>query len=499
MANYETLKTAIQQVIKTNGNNEITGALLQQSLLAMINSLGTGYQFIGVATPTTNPENPDAKVFYITNGKGTYTNFGNIEVTEDEVVVLYYDTEWHKVSTGIASQEKLNELSEDIVRFSSVKEIQGTGTGHRLAYWLLGNPKGNVIRVSAIKGDVGNNLVSIYRSADGKSVINPVLQRIQFGGVAEVAYDAENPYIYVYTPYDFSQDITFLVETGVKESLEERVENLEQNSGLFGKTIVCFGDSITEQKDNNGKSYSDYLAKELNAKVINIGVGGANLRQRSSIKVNPENFTSTSQAYLYLDVLPMAQSLATGDWYNAEAAANYIAENSSDDNREIVARAKSIDLQKVDIVTIFAGTNDFSSNNLVWGEDDSTNPVSIKGAVNLIVESLLSANPRLKIVFFTPIVRYLNSIAPENWSDVFEVTSEYRPDAATKNYFLYDIETKIQEACRHNHIPCCAWYWTLGWNKINFMQYFVAPDGTHPKNGYNYIGKKMATFLKSNL
>ena len=112
MANYETLKSAIQQVVKTNGNKEITGALLQQSLLAMINSLGSGYQFIGVATRATNPGTPDQKVFYIANGKDTYTNFGGIQVTEDEVVILYYDTAWHKVSTGIASQEKLSELKE---------------------------------------------------------------------------------------------------------------------------------------------------------------------------------------------------------------------------------------------------------------------------------------------------------------------------------------------------------------------------------------------------
>lgn len=110
MANYETLKTAIQQVVKTNGNNEITGALLQQSLLAMINSLGVGYQFIGIATPTTNPGTIDQKVFYIANGKGTYTNFGEISITEDEVVILYYDTAWHKLLTGIASQAKLTEL-----------------------------------------------------------------------------------------------------------------------------------------------------------------------------------------------------------------------------------------------------------------------------------------------------------------------------------------------------------------------------------------------------
>lgn len=112
MANYDSLKTAIKNVIKTNGNNEITGQLLQQSLLSMINSLGSGYQFVSVATPTTNPGTPDSKVFYIANGNGTYTKFGGLEVTEDEVVILYYDTVWHKLATGIASQEKLTELGQ---------------------------------------------------------------------------------------------------------------------------------------------------------------------------------------------------------------------------------------------------------------------------------------------------------------------------------------------------------------------------------------------------
>ena len=112
MANYDSLKTAIQNVIKTNGNYEITGEVLQASLLAMINSLGKYYQFAGIATPSTNPGTPDAKVFYIANGKGTYEKFGGINVTEDDVVVLYYDTAWHKVSTGIASHTKLTELKE---------------------------------------------------------------------------------------------------------------------------------------------------------------------------------------------------------------------------------------------------------------------------------------------------------------------------------------------------------------------------------------------------
>ena len=103
MSNYAALKSAIQQVVKTNGNNEITGASLQQSLLSMINSLGAGYQFVGIATPSTNPGTPDARVFYIANGKGTYTNFGGINVTEDEVIFLVRDNAWHKTATGIAT------------------------------------------------------------------------------------------------------------------------------------------------------------------------------------------------------------------------------------------------------------------------------------------------------------------------------------------------------------------------------------------------------------
>ena len=101
MANYETLKSAIQQVIKTNGNNEITGALLQQSLLAMINSLGSGYQFAGIAVPATNPGTPDGRVFYIASKNGTYANF-NSNVINDEIAILKFDGAWTKENIDLS-------------------------------------------------------------------------------------------------------------------------------------------------------------------------------------------------------------------------------------------------------------------------------------------------------------------------------------------------------------------------------------------------------------
>lgn len=114
MANYETLKSAIQQVVKTNGNNEITGALLQQSLLAMINSLGAGYQFIGIATPTTNPGEPDQKVFYIASTAGTYLYFDGIVLTDGEIAILKYNETWEKDSTGVASLETVEQLDQKV-------------------------------------------------------------------------------------------------------------------------------------------------------------------------------------------------------------------------------------------------------------------------------------------------------------------------------------------------------------------------------------------------
>lgn len=113
MANYENLKTAIQQVVKTNGNNEITGALLQQSLLAMINSLGVGYQYVGIATTSTNPGTPDAKVFYFAFANGVYPNFGGLSL-KNEIAILYYDTEWKKSTLDLVTSDALRSAIESI-------------------------------------------------------------------------------------------------------------------------------------------------------------------------------------------------------------------------------------------------------------------------------------------------------------------------------------------------------------------------------------------------
>ena len=105
MANYQLLKADIDKKVYQNGKQEITGANLNSVLNAMVTTLGAGYQFIGVATPT-NPgtaQTPDYKCFYLATTPGTYTNIGGLVVADGEVAILKYDTSWTKEVTGIAT------------------------------------------------------------------------------------------------------------------------------------------------------------------------------------------------------------------------------------------------------------------------------------------------------------------------------------------------------------------------------------------------------------
>ena len=95
MADNAQLKAAISNVIKTNGTQAITGQVLQNALLSMINSLGANYQFVGIATTSTNPGTPDQNVFYLA-GEGTYTNFSNITIDVGQLGVLKWNRTWSK-------------------------------------------------------------------------------------------------------------------------------------------------------------------------------------------------------------------------------------------------------------------------------------------------------------------------------------------------------------------------------------------------------------------
>ena len=96
------LKASIAQVIRTNGNQEITGALLQLTLNSIVDQLGANATLKGVATPATNPNTSDGIAFYIASELGTYANFGGLKVNSGEIAVFYSNgTEWTKMSIDL--------------------------------------------------------------------------------------------------------------------------------------------------------------------------------------------------------------------------------------------------------------------------------------------------------------------------------------------------------------------------------------------------------------
>lgn len=797
MANYENLKSAIKSVIKANGNQEITGDIMQNALLSMINSLGEGYQFMGVATPETNPNTPDQKVFYIANSKGVYANFGSISLESNEISVLMFDGQWHKEIITTSNDFEFAQIlfypynknieitiNDSIVDGITIKFPQGMSIGKRggvyeipeggiemtktglYIYIVKINNLTNEISISRIseiaknesvicsissKDDTGvlgltnytlngvkyslfndlkmKNFLQGYNYAyavcfrdesipeftwDGKTrgtitvkipancfieypnatikidkelnasegggyflfvffdvvkndlfiskylgaynipryvllamvssyqgykpeiwtlfsiykyngvvyrqyndnILSPikdsiaalentfanVADNIKIGsglngvtfpnnvpmniknaikrvwvscgtaGVIEKMLDnLDSPLMYIskinnvpeaYAPYvgisrtttaddqafywyltnqthprkgteilsammnsslhkelgltafpyvnieldwdvfgenvkkplvNISLDLSKLARQSMPiVSLNEVGDSMISNS-FVGKTIVCFGDSLTEMIDtSNALQYTDYLSSYTGARVINVGIGGSQIRQRL---IPTETPTNNSEAYAALDIVNMIKASCEQDFTKQVNAAQFLKDNKAGDNTEIVARLAAIDWSKVDAITIFAGTNDWHGAGERFGQTGSKDISYTLGAINTIIEKILTTYPNVKIFWFTPIIRYTGDLSQainmDLWGDNEKGANEMT---------LKEFSAGIMNEVSMNHIPVCDMYNTLGWNLYNMSNYFVGVDGTHPRklSGVTTLAKKLAGFLISN-
>ena len=241
MSNYNSLKATIDANIKQNGNQEITGQILNSVLNEMVNILGTGYHFAGVATIDTNPGTPDAKVFYIANGKGTYTNFGGLEVTEDEVVILYWDTAWHKEATGIASNEKLSELDSKVVDSTlgglSIKKSFHADFGTHTSGTFFHLYKGETYKVTArIDSALSSTLyLRLVTGENAETILAYVnIDAGQTTSAERTIVASEDMDVYVWSYHTHPIDAYFNISRINRiENLQERLTNVETEADLI--------------------------------------------------------------------------------------------------------------------------------------------------------------------------------------------------------------------------------------------------------------------------
>ena len=150
MADTTALKNRICAAIKANDNKEITGPVLQQTLLDIVdeldlyselenetqqrqngdtqlsnlitgirNNIDNGFVYAGIATPTTTPAT--GKVFYIALTAGTYTNFGNTEVSQGINILKYDGSDW-SLDVVIALDNAPTPSSNNLVKSGGVFE-----------------------------------------------------------------------------------------------------------------------------------------------------------------------------------------------------------------------------------------------------------------------------------------------------------------------------------------------------------------------------------------
>lgn len=196
MSNYASLKATINANIKTNGSQEITGSVLNSVLNAMVNTLGAGYQYAGMATPSSNPGTPDTNVFYIAATAGTYTNMGGLVVSDGEVAILKYNGTWTKDVTGVATAEQVSQLQAATMgRLSFVLGQISTSTGNptssttRVYSEMIPNP-------GVVYFEDGVKVSPRYYNADGSYVTYD-----EWYSSGEANLNASYPYVRIVAAY----------------------------------------------------------------------------------------------------------------------------------------------------------------------------------------------------------------------------------------------------------------------------------------------------------
>lgn len=138
--NYDELKRNIADVVKPNGNQEITGQIMQDALFALIENLGEGWQFGGAVRPSDVPAlGADVRGFWLAVEKGVYADFGDVEVTELSAIV--YSDGWAVlplgVPFGVDTEAEIGALSERV----RALEADGSVTTSRIADGAVTTPK----------------------------------------------------------------------------------------------------------------------------------------------------------------------------------------------------------------------------------------------------------------------------------------------------------------------------------------------------------------------
>lgn len=295
MANWSDLKAAVAKVIKTNGNQEITGAVLQNVLNNIISNLGTNATFADIATPSTNPGTPDGPVFYLATQSGTYSNFGGVIVENEAAILLYNGSTWVKKATGIA----LTESVLNLVAKSTIIDPQTLNSYNKIDPDRLILEK-NISLADGSVYDLTGTFVSNFIDVLG---LDKVYSRIYANGTM-CAYDENFAFISCVpnsgTEYTLSENMRYVRLTGMQSMIGGNSLYLYLKNDT---TYYAYG--ITEDKIYTDEKMSDVEGIVDGVKAF------INIRDTSNQYINKINYVTDFIDGLFINGKGEEQLLAT--------------------------------------------------------------------------------------------------------------------------------------------------------------------------------------------
>jgi lysophospholipase L1-like esterase len=139
-------------------------------------------------------------------------------------------------------------------------------------------------------------------------------------------------------------------------------------------------------------------------------------------------------------------------------------------------------LATFDLVTVFAGTNDYGLGTPLGAPGDSATANTFYGHVQKVINKIRAARPDVELVFLTPIVRGAYEDQP-----VYPAPNE-------AGYTLEQYVQAIQDVCAQNQVKVINLFATSGITAQNVEKY--TKDNLHP----NWDGAELiATAIQQGL
>ena len=227
-------------------------------------------------------------------------------------------------------------------------------------------------------------------------------------------------------------------------AMEDGIIEAQNHSLWKGKSVVCVGDSITAGTGTT-QTYWSMLKDLLNVgSMTGMGVAGSCVSAKSDY--------------------------GTG-------------------NSPLINRYTSI--PEADLITIFMGTNDWGHETPLGTIDDTTD-VSFYGALNVIIQGIMTAHPNSRLVWITPLHRY-----GFGTSKILGTAFTYDHIANGQGHTLTDYVNAIKAVCERWSIPVIDLHTISGLHpSISAMKTTYMPDGLHPnKSGHEKIAKIIRNWL----